>query len=120
MHPNHPFSLMSAGAPRRAGFVRLLATLLLLTALAALLPGAAATAQQPAAAAAFNLGALNGPNGFRIDGRNPGDEAGRALRSAGDVNGDGLNDVIIGAAAFFILRASAAKKRRARRGRQGN
>ena len=99
MHPNHPFSLMSAGAPRRAGFVRLLATLLLLTALAALLPGAAATAQQPAAAAAFNLGALNGPNGFRIDGRNPGDEAGRALRSAGDVNGDGLNDVIIGAAA---------------------
>ena len=70
MYPNHRFSLMSAGAPRRAGFVRPLATLLLLAALAALLPRTTATAQQPAATAAFNLGALNGPNGFRIDGRN--------------------------------------------------
>ncbi len=38
-----------------------------------------------------------GTSGFRIDGIDRGDLSGRALRGAGDVNGDGLNDIIIGA-----------------------
>lgn len=49
------------------------------------------------AMATINLGMLNGPAGFRIEGRNAGDQAGRSLRNAGDVNGDGLDDFIIGA-----------------------
>ena len=98
MHPKLPLFPMSANTPRRVGFVRPLAALLLLAMLATLWPRAAGAAEQPAATATFSLGALNGPNGFRIDGRAAGSEAGRALRSAGDVNGDGLNDIIIGAA----------------------
>lgn len=35
--------------------------------------------------------------GFRIDGANPGDAAGFAVDGAGDVNGDGLDDIIVGA-----------------------
>lgn len=50
-----------------------------------------------AADVVINLGLLNGPNGFRITGRSDGDQAGRALRNAGDVNADGLDDFIIGA-----------------------
>ena len=45
----------------------------------------------------ISLGSLNGPNGYRITGRNDGDQAGRSLRNAGDINGDGLDDFIIGA-----------------------
>ncbi|MCA9865572.1 MAG: FG-GAP repeat protein [Anaerolineales bacterium] len=45
----------------------------------------------------IGLGSLNGPNGFRITGRSDGDQAGRSLRNAGDINGDGLDDFIIGA-----------------------
>ena len=52
-----------------------------------------------ATTAAFDLGALNGPNGFRLSGINPGDEAGRSLHNAGDLNGDGLDDALIGAGA---------------------
>lgn len=45
----------------------------------------------------FNLSSLNGTNGFRLDGVNAGDLSGRSVATAGDVNGDGLADVIIGA-----------------------
>ncbi|MGE0860544.1 MAG: beta strand repeat-containing protein [Gammaproteobacteria bacterium] len=48
-------------------------------------------------AAASNLASLNGSNGFRLDGANPGDFSGHAVSSAGDVNGDGLDDLLIGA-----------------------
>ncbi len=46
--------------------------------------------------AVFDLEDLDGSNGFRVDGFEPGDRAGRAVASAGDVNGDGVGDVIFG------------------------
>jgi Ca2+-binding RTX toxin-like protein len=45
---------------------------------------------------AIDLGMLDGTNGFRIDGIDAGDRAG-GVSSAGDVNGDGFDDLIIGA-----------------------
>ncbi len=47
--------------------------------------------------ASFDLASLNGTNGFRLDGIDAGDLSGRSLASAGDVNGDGFDDLIIGA-----------------------
>ncbi len=38
-----------------------------------------------------------GDRGFRIDGSDKGDRAGRSVSGAGDVNGDGLADLIVGA-----------------------
>lgn len=43
------------------------------------------------------LGQMNGVHGFRIAGRANGDLAGSTVASAGDVNGDGYDDLIIGA-----------------------
>ncbi|MEO8353802.1 MAG: integrin alpha, partial [Chthoniobacteraceae bacterium] len=48
-------------------------------------------------AAAVNLSQLDGRNGFRISGIAPFDGAGSAVSAAGDINGDGIDDVIIGA-----------------------
>jgi hypothetical protein len=45
----------------------------------------------------LNLSTLNGTNGFRISGEAANDRAGISVASAGDVNGDGIDDVIIGA-----------------------
>ena len=45
----------------------------------------------------FNLNTLNGANGFQISGEVRGDESGISVASAGDVNGDGYPDLIIGA-----------------------
>ena len=47
-------------------------------------------------AANFDLSTLDGTNGFRIDGQ-AGDYAGRSVVGAGDVNGDGIDDLLIGA-----------------------
>ncbi len=47
--------------------------------------------------AELDLSSLDGTNGFRIDGAQNGDSSGSAVSSAGDVNGDGFDDVIIGA-----------------------
>src|SRR4028118_1007631 len=47
--------------------------------------------------ASFNLSALNGSNGFAINGIAEGDSSGSSVSSAGDVNGDGFDDLIIGA-----------------------
>ncbi len=48
-------------------------------------------------AASIELSTLNGRNGFRLDGIWAGDATGRAVSNAGDVNGDGFDDLIIGA-----------------------
>ncbi|SFE65026.1 integrin alpha [Nitrosomonas sp. Nm166] len=47
--------------------------------------------------AAMNLSSLDGSNGFRLDGESAYDGSGRSVSSAGDVNGDGFDDVIVGA-----------------------
>jgi Ca2+-binding RTX toxin-like protein len=45
----------------------------------------------------LNLFALNGSNGFVLNGIAAGDSSGRSVSSAGDINGDGIADLIIGA-----------------------
>ena len=45
----------------------------------------------------LELSALDGSNGFTINGFDGGDRSGRSVSSAGDVNGDGFDDIIIGA-----------------------
>jgi hypothetical protein len=44
-----------------------------------------------------------GIGGFAIDGEAEGDESGEPVRAAGDVNGDGLADVIVGAPGRFTM-----------------
>ena len=47
--------------------------------------------------ATFDLSDLNGSNGFVIYGNDPTDQSGYSISGAGDVNGDGIDDLIIGA-----------------------
>ena len=51
--------------------------------------------------AAFDLRSLDGINGFEFRGRDHNDKSGFALSAAGDVNGDGFGDLIIGAYGAF-------------------
>ena len=51
----------------------------------------------PGAVHPFDLSTLDGTNGFRLDGIDAEDRSGKSVSSAGDVNGDGFDDVIIGA-----------------------
>ncbi len=48
-------------------------------------------------AANLNLSSLDGSNGFRLSGGASRDYSGRSVASAGDVNGDGFADLIVGA-----------------------
>ena len=63
------------------------------------------TAQNGPFPASLNLSDLNGANGFRLNGVAAFDASGRAVSSAGDVNGDGLADLLIGT---FLLGALGA------------
>jgi len=46
--------------------------------------------------AAINLDTLNGTNGFRLEGINLSDYCGRSVSGAGDINGDGFDDLVLG------------------------
>ena len=45
--------------------------------------------------ASFDLATLDGSNGFRMNGEAEGDYTGRAVNAAGDINGDGFDDIIL-------------------------
>jgi len=45
----------------------------------------------------LDLSNLNGSNGFAMSGRAAGDRFGGSVSNGGDVNGDGINDLIVGA-----------------------
>lgn len=45
----------------------------------------------------FELSSLNGTNGFALTGVTAGDYSGASVSLAGDINGDGMDDLIIGA-----------------------
>ncbi|MEH2283352.1 MAG: integrin alpha, partial [Nostoc sp.] len=47
--------------------------------------------------AVLNLSELKGSKGFAINGIDADDRSGRSVSNAGDINGDGLDDLIIGA-----------------------
>jgi len=49
----------------------------------------------------INVSTLDGSNGFRIDGAAAWSTAGRSVSGGGDINGDGVNDIIVGAPVFF-------------------
>lgn len=48
-------------------------------------------------ASTIDLANLDGADGFALHGIDSGDRAGRAVSSAGDLNGDGFSDIVIGA-----------------------
>ena len=48
-------------------------------------------------ASVLELSSLDGSNGFRLNGVDPYSFSGHSVASAGDVNGDGFDDLIIGA-----------------------
>lgn len=59
----------------------------------------------------FNLSTLNGSNGFRLIGAEAQDRSGWSVASAGDFNGDGFDDVIVGAmkaSATYIVYGKAS------------
>ncbi|MFN7202231.1 MAG: integrin alpha, partial [Aphanizomenon sp.] len=45
----------------------------------------------------IDISSLNGTNGFVINGAKAGDESGRSVSNIGDINGDGVDDLAIGA-----------------------
>ncbi|MEP2610380.1 MAG: putative Ig domain-containing protein, partial [Cyclobacteriaceae bacterium] len=51
-------------------------------------------------AGTLELGALDGSNGFVISGVNEGDYLGASVSNAGDVNGDGIDDFLMGSKGF--------------------
>ena len=60
-------------------------------------------------ASALDLSSLDGSNGFRIDGAGLEDWSGNSAQSAGDINWDGFDDLIIGAFQSNRLNAETGK-----------
>ena len=58
--------------------------------------------------AVVDLSTLNGTDGFRLDGLDAGDNSGDSVSSAGDVNGDGFDDILI---AGHVTRMAATQVR---------
>ena len=52
---------------------------------------------RPRRGATQRLWTLNGTNGFKVEGGHRGERVGTAVAGAGDVNGDGYGDIVIGA-----------------------
>ena len=48
----------------------------------------------------FLLSSLNGANGFKLDGENNNDLSGHSVSAAGDINGDGIVDLLVGASNY--------------------
>ncbi len=57
--------------------------------------------------ASFDLATLDGTNGFTVLGREAGDQLGGQVAGAGDVNGDGLPDLVIGARVALSVRGES-------------
>jgi Ca2+-binding RTX toxin-like protein len=57
--------------------------------------------------AELNLASLDGTNGFQINGVEINDFAGHSVSSAGDVNGDGIDDLLVGAFGANIVEGKA-------------
>ncbi len=51
----------------------------------------------------INIGTLDGSNGFVVRGIDASDKIGIAVSSAGDINNDGINDILIGGAGKVII-----------------
>lgn len=52
--------------------------------------------------ATFNLSTLDGSNGFAINASNSKESLGASVSSAGDINGDGFDDIVIGASGYRV------------------
>jgi hypothetical protein len=57
----------------------------------------------------FDLSSLDGSNGFKLNGASAGDRSGTSVSVAGDINGDGIGDLIIGAPEATTIAAKAGK-----------
>ena len=55
------------------------------------------TVNGPGFGANLDLSTLNGSNGFTLNGIDASDQSGYSVSGAGDINGDGIDDLIIGA-----------------------
>ena len=55
----------------------------------------------------FDLSSLDGSNDFVVNGIHSGDNVGVSVSGAGDINGDGFDDLIIGAHRVSVMHAVA-------------
>nr|MBW4677837.1 FG-GAP repeat protein [Desmonostoc geniculatum HA4340-LM1] len=60
--------------------------------------------------AVLNLSDLNGSNGFVINGIDAGDLSGGSVSNAGDINGDGFDDLIIGTRGYLFRNRYGARE----------
>ena len=67
-------------------------------------------ARAPGTNGVLALSALDGTNGFTLTGIDPGDRSGVSVSSAGDVNGDGYDDLIIGASGAIRMGKVLARR----------